>query len=283
MQSLSLPGIQVSISLLALSFIYLLIILVIRNKHTGINVPNPLRKTGIAMKLGFCFALCSVILAFSWTDYTERESRPPEVDIDDVVEIDIPRTKENKPVPPPPKFQNPTFVLDAPDIPIEVPEVPTLIDDDVEYEISLDDIPEPMPLPEFPEPAPLPSEPEAPKIWFKVEEMPRFPGCEHILSKEERRVCHQKKLLDFVYDNVRYPIIAKENDIQGQVVVRFVVDEKGNVGQAEVLRDIAGGCGKEVLRVVNLMNEMPEKWIPGRQQGRPVKVFFNLPIKFRLE
>ncbi|MEL6973558.1 MAG: energy transducer TonB [Bacteroidota bacterium] len=71
--------------------------------------------------------------------------------------------------------------------------------------------------------------------------------------------------------------------MQGTAVVRFVVIEEGAIESGEILRDIGGDCGKEALRVVNLMNEMPERWVPGKQRGRKVPVYFNLPVKFVLK
>ena len=59
--------------------------------------------------------------------------------------------------------------------------------------------------------------------------------------------------------------------------------QKGYVKDAQVVRDIGGGCGQEALRIVELMNGMPNRWTPGKQRGRAVKVLFNLPVKFKLE
>lgn len=115
---------------------------------------------------------------------------------------------------------------------------------------------------------------------FKVvEEMPRFPGCEHIEKEKERKKCSEKALLRFIYENITYPIFARENGIKGSVVVQFVVERDGLVTNAKIVQDIGGGCGEATLQVVNMM----PKWIPGKQNGKPVKVHFNLPVKFQLE
>ena len=89
--------------------------------------------------------------------------------------------------------------------------------------------------------------------------------------------------MEFIYKNIKYPPIARENGVEGTVVIRFVVDKDGSVDEPKILRDIGAQCGAEALRVVNMMNNMPQKWIPGKQRGKPVKVYFNLPVKFRLE
>ena len=105
-----------------------------------------------------------------------------------------------------------------------------------------------------------------------------FPGCED-KPKSDRKTCAEKKLLDFIYSNIKYPAIARENNIQGTVVLSFVVEKDGSITDAKALRDIGGQCGDEALRVVN---DMPN-WNPGKQRGRAVRVQFNLPVKFQLE
>ena len=91
--------------------------------------------------------------------------------------------------------------------------------------------------------------------------------------------CHalQGDIKDFIFD------IARENGIEGTAVVQFVVDRDGTVKDVSVLKEIGGGCGEEASRVVNTMNESGIKWTPGRQRGRPVKVQFRLPVRFKLQ
>ena len=116
-----------------------------------------------------------------------------------------------------------------------------------------------------------------------VEQMPRFPGCENKGSEAEKKTCAQQELLKFIYKNIKYPAIARENGVEGTAVVTFVVEKDGSVTDARVVRDIGAQCGDEALRVVNLMNQQGIKWTPGKQRGRPVRVQFNLPVKFKLE
>lgn len=114
------------------------------------------------------------------------------------------------------------------------------------------------------------------------EEMPRFPGCEHLDTKAEKEECANKKLLEFIHQNLRYPELAVETRIEGRVTIRFVVSETGNIENAEVLRDIGAGCGAEAVRTVLTMNNMDAKWTPGRQSGRKRKVYYILPVVFKL-
>jgi protein TonB len=110
--------------------------------------------------------------------------------------------------------------------------------------------------------APPPKE----QIFDRVEQMPQFGSGD-------------KELMEYLAKNIKYPAIARENGIQGTVVVQFVVDKDGSITQPQVVRGIGGGCDEEALRVVRGM----PKWQPGKQQGREVKVKFTLPIRFRLE
>jgi protein TonB len=111
--------------------------------------------------------------------------------------------------------------------------------------------------------------------------MPRFPGCEDLPTKEEKKQCADKKMLEFIYKNIKYPAIARENGVEGTVVIQFVVEKNGEITDAAIVRDIGAQCGQEALRVVSLMNQQNIKWTPGMQRGRPVRVQFNLPVKFR--
>jgi periplasmic protein TonB len=108
---------------------------------------------------------------------------------------------------------------------------------------------------------------EAPKeIFTVVEEQPGYPGGDEARIK-------------YLQDNIKYPDEAKELGVQGKVFVTFVVEVDGSITDVRVLRGIGAGCDEEAIRVVR---NMP-RWIPGKQRGVPVRVQFNLPIKFTLQ
>lgn len=88
-----------------------------------------------------------------------------------------------------------------------------------------------------------------------------------------------EKMAEFLGKNIVYPEEAKEKNIQGTVLVSFVVEKNGKITDAKVVRSIGGGCDEEALRVVNAM----PKWKPGKQNGKNVRVQFALPIKFKLQ
>lgn len=121
-------------------------------------------------------------------------------------------------------------------------------------------------------------------IYQVVEEAPRFPVCEQLdTTLTVIKQCAQEQLLAFVYQNVNYPFEARQNGNEGTVVVNFVVEKDGTLSNSKVVKDIGGGCGLEVLRVVNAMNEIGVKWVPGKTNGQVVRTRFNLPVRFRLE
>jgi protein TonB len=79
--------------------------------------------------------------------------------------------------------------------------------------------------------------------------------------------------------NIKYPAIARENGIEGKAIVQFVVEPDGRISQVNCVRGPEGGCKEEAARVIAMM----PKWIPGKQQGRPVRVRYTLPVVFKLE
>lgn len=120
------------------------------------------------------------------------------------------------------------------------------------------------------------------EIFNVVEEAPRFPGCEAESTEDAKIKCATEKMLQYLYTHVKYPLEAKNEGVQGKVVISFIVNEDGSISDAKIVREIGGGCGEEALKVVQSMNLMPEKWIPGKQKGKAVNVQYNLPIAFKL-
>ena len=104
------------------------------------------------------------------------------------------------------------------------------------------------------------------EVFLSVEENPEFPGG-------------PAKLLEYVQKNLKYPMMARESDIQGRVFVGFVVEKDGSISNVRVLRGIGGGCDEEAVRVVQTL----PKFKPGKQRGNPVRVQYTLPIVFKLQ
>lgn len=111
-----------------------------------------------------------------------------------------------------------------------------------------------------------PKNEEENKVFDVVEEQPSFPGG-------------QGALMSWLHDNIKYPVVAAENGIQGKVIVQFIVGKNGSISNVKVLRSVDPSLDKEAVRVVS---NMPN-WTPGKQNGASVNVRFTLPVTFRLQ
>lgn len=117
----------------------------------------------------------------------------------------------------------------------------------------------------------------------EIDIMPRFPGCEHLnISDELKKQCADRKMMEFIFSKIEYPRTARKKGVEGIVVVSFVVEKNGTITDIVMVRDIGAGCGEEALRVVKLMEKEKIKWSPGIKDNKPVRVQFNLPVKFKL-
>jgi len=204
------------------------------------------------MWLGMLFALAIVLVAFEWKIFDKTDTGMGDLDLDLIEEEIIPQSIQKPPPPPPPPA--PTTMIEIVDD-----------DEDIEDELELEDmeIDQDTEI-EFIEA--YEEEVVEEEIFTIVEDMPSFPGGE-------------AKLFEYLGKNIKYPQIAKEAGISGIVYINFVVDTQGNITDVKVLRGIGGGCDEEAVRVVK---NMP-KWTPGKQRGKPVKVSYNLPIRFSLK
>ena len=121
-------------------------------------------------------------------------------------------------------------------------------------------------------------------IYPVVEQQPVFPGCAEKTADPAGRVqCTNQSLLTFMYGNLVYPEDALKDSLEGTVVLRFVVEKNGKVGEAEIIKDIGRGCGEEALRVLDLLRQADGAiWTPGMQKGQVVRTYFTLPIRFKI-
>lgn len=121
-------------------------------------------------------------------------------------------------------------------------------------------------------------------IHTLVKQMPFFKSdlCQAHYNHQEKKQCSDQQLLKFIYENIKYPPKAKENETEGLSVISFVVTAEGNVTDFKILKDPGNGCGIEALRVARLM-QGKKMWVPGIQDGKLVNVKYNLPIRFKLK
>lgn len=103
-------------------------------------------------------------------------------------------------------------------------------------------------------------------VYHKVDQMPEFPGG-------------QQALFLFLAQNLQYPAECMDNSIQGKVIIKCVIKKDGSIGRIEVVRSVDPLLDKEAIRVVKLF----PKFIPGRKDGKPVNVWYTMPIMFRLQ
>lgn len=87
-------------------------------------------------------------------------------------------------------------------------------------------------------------------------------------------------ILKGVYNNIRYPTVARENGIEGTVNIKFTVNKDGSLSDFEILKNVGGGCGEEALRMAKILND--GFWIPGIANGEFVSTTHTLPIRFKL-
>lgn len=119
------------------------------------------------------------------------------------------------------------------------------------------------------------------EIFKVVETMPRFPGCEKINENDmEKEPCAKEKMFKYIYDNLVYPVDARQNKIEGNVAVQFVVETDGSISEVKAVRDQGHGLGQAAVDVVESMNFIAEKWTPGKHKGKAVRVLYTLPVKF---
>lgn len=109
-------------------------------------------------------------------------------------------------------------------------------------------------------------EPVKEEVFTAVEQMPQFPGGE-------------AELLKYIASHIKYPTMAAENNIQGRVVVKFVVGKDGRVGEVVVVRGKDPDLDKEAVRVVKTL----PNFIPGKMNGQAVSVWYTIPINFKLQ
>ena len=210
--------------------------------------------TYVLMGLVLVLSICYV--AFEWTEkeVTKYEVTEDLAFIDE--EIDIQQTTQETPPPPPPPAVQEVEVLNVveDDVEVETIEINTEDDKDVEVVIAP------------PVEAPVEEEEEE-VIFMVVESMPEFPGGQQALFK-------------YLAENVKYPVIAQENGIQGRVICQFVVNKDGSIVDVVAVRSSGEpSLDKEAIRVIKSM----PKWKPGKQRGKPVRVKYTVPVNFRLQ
>ena len=206
--------------------------------------------------IGLAFVLSACYVALEWTEkeVTKYEVADTEFLFED--EIEIQQTTQETPPPPPPPAPVEVEVLNVVEDDVEVEEIQINTEDDKDVEVVIAP----------PVEAPVEEEEEE-VIFMVVESMPEFPGGQQALFK-------------YLAENVKYPVIAQENGIQGRVICQFVVNKDGSIVDVVAVRSSGEpSLDKEAIRVIKSM----PKWKPGKQRGKPVRVKYTVPVNFRLQ
>jgi protein TonB len=177
------------------------------------------------------------------------------VEIDEEM-VEVTFREETPPPPPPPQPE--TVLSDIIDIQDNEAEVETTdfnSEDDADARVEIQ-----API------APPEEEEEEQVIHLRVEKPAEFPGGQAALNR-------------FLARNIKYPLLAQENGIQGRVICQFVVNTDGSIVDIEVVRGVEESLDKEAIRVIKSM----PKWVPGRHGGKTVRVKCTQPIRFVLQ
>ncbi len=217
-------------------------------------------KKGLFTEIGLIVALLLTLGAFEWST-SEAVDAGLEDEVAVAIEEEIvPITQENTPPPPEvPKEPVVSDILDIVENDVTVDDAVINIEDDKSMAVEIRDY--------APQAAQEEEEVEEEAIPLAiVEEKPKFQGGD------------QNDFTKWVFKNIVYPEIAKENGVSGRVTLQFTVDTKGKVTDIKVVRGVDSSLDKEAVRVVS----SSPTWTPGRQSGKPVKVRFTFPVIFQL-
>ena len=215
------------------------------------------RGKSTSLLIGFVIALGVMFVALEWTQrevednselYTAKDISINE----EMIPITLP---EKKTVPPPPAAVTKADIIEIVEDDADIEEdIMASTEDNVEW-VDLDDY----------DVVEVEPEPEEEEIFMVVEDQPEFPGG-------------TAALLEYLRKNIKYPAICRENNIQGRVLVTFIVNKDGAIVEPEVVKSVNPSLDTEALRVISTM----PNWKPGSQRGKPVRVKYTVPVNFRL-
>lgn len=217
------------------------------------------KRRGLYLEIGLVVVLVAALVAFNVKSYDSETIVVEQRTADDEIEEQIIQTPpEELPPPPPPEPEVVTTELNVIENDAETEnEMKMDVFDKIEKQENIEIVQVQVEQEE---------EEVEDEIFQVVEQDPEYPGGVEALYK-------------FIQQNLKYPQLAKENNITGRVFVQFVVEKDGSVSNVKAARDIGGGCGAEAVRVVKSM----PKWTPGKQRGKAVRAAYTLPVNFVLQ
>jgi protein TonB len=210
-----------------------------------------------SLLIGFVIALAVMFVSLEWTqkevkDNSDIYSAHEMTLIEEMAPITMP---EKKTVPPPPAAIKKAEIIEIIDDDAEVEEDIMISDEDNTEWVDINTVVAVEPEPEIEDDTP----------FQVVEDQPEFPGG-------------TAALMEYLRKNIKYPAVCRENNIQGKVIVTFIVNKDGAIVEPEVIKGVNPSLDKEALRVISTM----PNWKPGYQRGKAVRVRYSVPVNFRL-
>ncbi len=221
-------------------------------------------KSGLFFVLGLLVVLGLVLLAFEWKTYDEVADYDISLNVEDMLDEEVPMTEQIKTPPPPP--------------PPAAPEVIEVVEDEEEVEETVIESTETSQEEEIIEVDDVAVEEDDLDVdvpFAVIEDVPVFPGCE---GASDKRACFNEMMQKHIIKNFRYPEIAQEMGVQGRVNVMFTIQKDGSIGNIRY-RGPDKNLEAEALRIIEKLPKMT----PGKQRGRAVRVPFSIPIVFKLQ
>ena len=210
--------------------------------------------------MGLIVALSVMFIGLEWTkhDVTKFDVVDVENSFEEEIEDIIQTNQDMTPPPPPPPAPDVIEELEVVDNTKETKTIEINTEDDKDKKIEV--IAPPVQ-------APVEEEEDDQVVFVRVEKQAEFPGG-------------PKAMMEFLSKNVKYPVVALENGVQGKAICQFTVNKDGSIVDVEVVRSSGNASlDKEAIRVIKTM----PKWKPAQQRGKSVRSKFTLPIVFRLQ
>tara|TARA_R110000744_G_scaffold50555_1_gene109225 strand:- start:2746 stop:3450 length:705 start_codon:yes stop_codon:yes gene_type:complete len=222
------------------------------------------KNSSLYFVIGLFVVMLFTFVAFEWKTYDEVNDYDISMNVDDLLDEEVPMTEQIKTPPPPP--------------PPAAPEIIEVVEDEEEVEETVIESTETSQEEEIVEVEDVvvdEIEEDVDVPFAVIEDVPVFPGCE---SESDKRACFNKMIQKHIGKNFRYPEIAQEMGVQGRVSVMFVIQKDGSIGNVR-MRGPDKNLEAEAARIISKLPKMT----PGKQRGRAVRVPFSIPINFKLQ
>ncbi|MEO9659591.1 MAG: energy transducer TonB [Maribacter dokdonensis] len=222
------------------------------------------KNSSLYFVIGLFAVMLFTYVAFEWKTYDEVNDYDISMNVDDLLDEEVPMTEQIKTPPPPP--------------PPAAPEIIEVVEDEEEVEETVIESTETSQEEEIVEVEDVvvdEIEEDVDVPFAVIEDVPVFPGCE---NESDKRACFNKMIQKHIGKNFRYPEIAQEMGVQGRVSVMFVIQKDGSIGNVR-MRGPDKNLEAEAARIISKLPKMT----PGKQRGRAVRVPFSIPINFKLQ